>query len=100
MVRSRAILLLAAAAAARAQTLVEINIAGNQRFPAAAIAKASGLVKGQPVSQAELEKATKTLIDTGLFTDVKFQSKTDPAAKNSDWSVTFEIVEERADLPG
>jgi outer membrane protein assembly factor BamA len=100
MVCTRAILLLAVVAVARAQTLVDLNITGNQRLPAAAIAKASGLVKGQSVSKVDLDKATKTLIDTGLFTDVKFQSKTDSAAKDSDWSVTFEIVEERADLPG
>jgi hypothetical protein len=100
MVRQFAISLLAVLAAAQAQTLSEIGVTGSKRLPAAAIAKATGLRTGQHVSKDDLEKATHTLFDTGLFTAVNYRYRTQPTAKGPAWSVNFEVVEDRADTVG
>ena len=99
MVRQLVVPVLAvlAAASVRAQTLAGIDVTGSKRLPVAAITKATRLRISQHVSKDDLEKATHTLFDTGFFTAVNYRYQTKPTPKGPAWSVTFEVVEDRAD---
>jgi outer membrane protein assembly factor BamA len=97
MLRHVAVSLLVFLAAGQAQTLTGVGVTGNQRLPVAAIVKSAPLRIGQRITKDELEKANQALFDTGFFTSVKFRYKTQPTAKGMAWSVTFEVVEDRAD---
>lgn len=52
--------------------LIEIQVAGSKRFPAADIATATGLALGTSISEDDLKRAARRLGDTGVFTDVGY----------------------------
>ena len=90
-----------AAAAVAQHPLVEIEVAGNARLPAAGVIAASGLRKGQTVTRTQLKAAAQKLIDTGFFTSVNYRY----IPKGAGYALTFQVAEQPAgpivlDIPG
>ena len=52
--------------------LIAIKVTGSKRFPADAIAVATGLQMGAAVDDDEFKKAARRLSDTGVFTEVGY----------------------------
>ena len=63
-----------------AEELTEITISGTRRLENATVMNYLNLKKGQDVKPADLDAATKSLFETGLFSDVDIEMK-DGAAK-------------------
>ena len=61
--------------AVHAEILKKISIEGTRRIEDSAVMNYLSLKKGQDVSDADLDKATKTLFATGLFSDVDIDLK-------------------------
>ena len=60
---------------AQAEVLKDIRITGTRRIEDATVANYTGMKVGQNVSDADLDVATKTLFETGLFSNVNVQMK-------------------------
>jgi outer membrane protein assembly factor BamA len=57
---------------ANARQLVAIKVTGSKRFTEAAIAAASGLQMGAPVTDDDFKKAARRLSDMGVFTEIAY----------------------------
>src|ERR1700722_610835 len=57
---------------ANARQLIAIKVTGSKRFTEAAIAAASGLQMGAPVTDDDFKKAARRLGDMGIFTEVAY----------------------------
>jgi outer membrane protein assembly factor BamA len=55
-----------------ARQLIAVKVNGSKRFPEEAIALASGLQIGAPVTEDDFKKAARRLGDTGVFTDIGY----------------------------
>jgi outer membrane protein assembly factor BamA len=55
-----------------AQKLIGIQVTGSKRFSQDAVAAASGLQIGSPVTDADFKKAARRLGETGEFTDIAY----------------------------
>jgi outer membrane protein assembly factor BamA len=71
--------------------LDRIHVRGLERLDAEAVARATGLVVGQPVSEADFERASMRLVDTGFFLAVRY-SFGPSSAKG--FEVTFQVDED------
>ncbi len=91
------ILLVASIAAAQALPVAGVRVAGNQRLPAAAIVRATGVRQGQAASRENLDAAVRSLFDTGLFTSVNYRYEQVPGSDPATYTVTFQVLEDRAD---
>jgi outer membrane protein assembly factor BamA len=92
------ILLVASIAAAEALPVAGVRVAGNERLPAAAIVRATGVSQGQAASRENLDAAVRTLFDTGLFTSVNYRYEQVPGSDPATYNVTFQVLEDRADI--
>ena len=63
---------LASAASPAISRLTAVTVTGSTRFPAADLARASGLSPGQDASEDTLKKAADRLASTGLFSEVAY----------------------------
>lgn len=73
---------------ASARQLVSIKVTGSKRFPEPAIAAASGLQIGTPVSDDDFKRAARRLGDTGVFTDVGYSFSYSSAGTKLEFHVT------------
>ncbi|MBZ5632455.1 MAG: FtsQ-type POTRA domain-containing protein [Acidobacteriia bacterium] len=71
--------------------LETLRVQGNQQIPAERIVAASGLKIGSPVQKADFDAARERLLESGAFESVGYSFK--PAATNSGYDATFEVVE-------
>lgn len=55
-----------------AQKLIAITVTGSQHFPEPAVAAATGLQIGSPVTDDDFKKAARTLGDSGAFADIQY----------------------------
>jgi outer membrane protein insertion porin family len=97
------LVLLGWSAVAGAQTpIADIKVTGNQQLPAQAIAAASGLRPGQPITPKDLDTAVSRLFETGLLRSVQYRYDPGP----NGFTVTFVVVEDppglsvELDIPG
>ena len=65
---------------AHAEVLQGMSIKGTRRIENATVANYTGMKIGQNVTDADLDRATKTLFATGLFSNVDIQMKNGVAA--------------------
>ncbi len=91
------ILLVVSIAAAQALPVAGVRVAGNERLPAAAIVRATGVRQGQAASRENLDAAVRTLFDTGLFPSVNYRYEQVPGSDPASYTVTFQVLEDRAD---
>lgn len=73
---------------ASARRLISIKVIGSKRFPEPAIAAASGLQVGTPVSDDDFKVAARRLGDTGVFTDVGYSFSYSVAGTKLEFHVT------------
>lgn len=83
--------------------ITNVQVQGNSRFPAEAIARASGLRAGERATPKDFEAACNRLIETGLIASARYQYK--PSATNGfDVLLTVaevdDLYEIRIDIPG
>jgi outer membrane protein insertion porin family len=71
--------------------LENLRIQGNKQIPAERIIAASGLKTGALVQKADFDAAREKLLESGAFESVGYSYK--PAATNSGYDATFEVVE-------
>uniref|UniRef100_Q026E2 Outer membrane protein/protective antigen OMA87-like protein n=1 Tax=Solibacter usitatus (strain Ellin6076) TaxID=234267 RepID=Q026E2_SOLUE len=90
-------LLLASIAAAQPLTVAGVRVAGNERLPAAAILRATGVRPGQAATLETLDAAVSRLFETGLFTSLNYRYEQIPGSDPAAYIVTFQLLEDRAD---
>jgi outer membrane protein insertion porin family len=73
---------------ASARQLISIKVSGSKRFPEQAIAAASALQLGTPVTEDDFKKAARRLGDTGVFTDVGYTFSYSSAGTKLEFHVT------------
>ena len=71
--------------------LENLRIQGNKQIPAERIVAASGLKTGELVQKVDFDAAREKLLESGAFESVGYSYK--PAATNSGYDATFEVVE-------
>ena len=104
--RSFALILLAMPIAVSAETgkpvLHAVSVEGLETLPPEAVARATGLVRGQPAENPQFDAACQRLMDTGMFLSCQYKWQ----STGTDVSVTFEVGEQepdqklRIDIPG
>ena len=73
--------------------IMQIQVAGAQRLPAAAVIAASGLRVGQTVNHAQLDAAAQKLADTGLFSSVSYAYDPKTAGGVTGYALTLQVSE-------
>ncbi len=73
---------------ASARQLIAIKVTGSKRFPEIAIAAATGLQMGTPVTDDDFKKAARRLGDTGAFTDIAYSFSFSSAGTKVEFHVT------------
>lgn len=71
-----------------AQKLIAITVSGSKRFPEAAVAAATGLQIGTPVTEEDFKKAARVLGDTGAFSDIHYTYSYSSAGTKLELQVT------------
>lgn len=92
-----ALLLLPASTRTEAQTravaknstkLIQLRVAGSQRFPSAVIVDATGLHPGDDASDGPLKQAADRLAATGMFSDITYSYVSSPKGTSAEFKVT------------
>src|SRR5579864_2702026 len=73
---------------ASARQLIAIKVVGSKRFPEQAIAAATGLQMGAPVTDDDFKKAARRLGDMGVFTDIAYSFSYSSAGLKLELKVT------------
>ena len=73
---------------ASSRQLIAIKVIGSKRFQEAAIAAATGLQMGVPVTDDDFKKAARVLGDTGAFTDIAYSFSYSSAGTKLELHVT------------
>lgn len=71
-----------------------ITVRGAQRLGTEAVLQASGLVAGQPASYRTIQRATRRLWATGLYSDVRFSALPVEGAEADRVHVILDVVEQ------
>lgn len=73
---------------ASARQLIAVKVTGSKRYPESAVAAASGLQLGAPVTDDDFKKAARRLGDTGVFADIAYSFSYSPAGTKLEFHVT------------
>jgi outer membrane protein assembly factor BamA len=73
---------------AEERKLIAIKVTGSKRYPENAIAAASGLQIGTPVTEEDFKKAARRLGDMGIFTDIAYNFSYSSAGTKLELHVT------------
>jgi outer membrane protein insertion porin family len=71
-----------------ARQLIAIKVTGTRRYPEGAVAAATGLQMGAPVSDDDFKKAARRLGDMGVFTDIAYSFSYSPAGTKLELQVS------------
>ena len=75
--------------------IIAIHVTGNKRFAEAQVVAASGLRIGDPAAEASLNDAASRLAQSGAFSDVGYQYRSNAGG----WEAEFQVVEAAYFLP-
>src|SRR5438477_9923560 len=89
--------LLVAGVATAQIPVATVGVAGHERLPAGAIARATGVRIGQKPARGALDAVAGTLFNTGLFTSVNYRYDPVAGTDPSTYRITFQVVEDRED---